>query len=326
MAFPKMPIYSSFLISKPSYVVSLIAYVTSPDLTWSIASCISAKLSSMSTSGLNMIHALNPWGIVFVGSTWISLSSQTWHAWFAARTIFELFGRIIMWSAFTFPIADTKSSVLGFIVWPPPTTISALNSLNIASIPLPGATVMIAYFLCSATTSSSSSFSKMLSCCSCIFSIFNFMKRPRRFPILMAVWGSKVWTWTLTRSSSCTQTIEFPIVANSFLKSSSEKCLIPVGVRWRINSVQNPNSSSPPSIFVWALSYEEASFDGAITSPFIADKKPSKIIQSPLPPLSTTPTSARTGKSSGVLRSDSFASSTIFSITLIQSVISSVTV
>ena len=183
----------------------------------------------------------------------------------------------------------------------------------------------MAYFLCSAIFSSSS-FSIMLSCCSCIFSTFNLIKRPWRRPILIAVNGSNVWTWTFTKSSSCTQTIELPIVANSSLKLVSEKWRIPFSDSFKINSVQKPYSSSPPSTFVWALSpaaFAPSSWTGW---PSIAARKPSKITQSPFPPLSTTPTSASTGNNSGVLCKEALASSTIFFITSMQSVTSSVVV
>ena len=234
-----------------------------------------------------------------------------------------------MWSAFTFSMALTKSSVLGFIVCPPPITISARYSLNISSIPLPGATVIMAYFLCStgsSTTALASSNSTIWSCCCCMFSTLIFTKRPWRRPIFNATYGFKVCTCTLTKSSSCTQTKELPMLANSSRKPSSEKFFIPISFNWITNSVQKPYSSSPPSTFVWAWSSTASWSAFCTTVPFKADRKPSKITHKPFPPLSTTPTSAKTGSNSGVLFKDSLASSTIFWITSVQSLISSVTV
>ena len=70
-----------------------------------------------------MIHADNPWGIVFVGITiTFTSSSKIVAVCCAVITILELFGRIITFFAFTSLTAWTISSADGFIVCPPLTT------------------------------------------------------------------------------------------------------------------------------------------------------------------------------------------------------------
>ena len=60
MSFSKMPMKSSFLTFTPPISVSLIANVTSPDLTFFKAAFIERKFSSGSASGLNIIAELIP--------------------------------------------------------------------------------------------------------------------------------------------------------------------------------------------------------------------------------------------------------------------------
>ena len=123
--------------------------------------------------------------------------------------------------------------------------------------------------------------------------------------------GVNVWTWTLTKSSSWTTTRLLPwafkTLVNLFLLNAF---FVSFGPKRKINSVQYPNSLSSSSALTWAfpfLSTTSASFL-SIKSPWIIDSIPSRILTSPAPPLSTTPTSFKTGKRLGVLSKLSFAS------------------
>ena len=83
------------------------ANVTCPVFTFLIASFISATLSSKAASGLNIIHADNPCGIVLVGITiTFTSSSRIVAVCCAVITILELFGSMITFLAFKFLIAS----------------------------------------------------------------------------------------------------------------------------------------------------------------------------------------------------------------------------
>src|SRR5699024_1625520 len=94
------------------------AYVTDPVFTSSIASSILSVFSSFDCSPSNENNALIPWGIVLDGITMTSLSVKLLTC-SAAITIFLLLGTIYVYVAFVFSTACSKSSVLGFLVWPP---------------------------------------------------------------------------------------------------------------------------------------------------------------------------------------------------------------
>ena len=115
------------------------AYVTDPDFILFKASFMSEYTSSASPSELYIMAADIPCKIVLEGitNTSISLDSITRLAWLAAMTILELLGSKMTCFAFTLLIAFTKSSVDGFMVWPPETISSAPSSLNISSSPGP---------------------------------------------------------------------------------------------------------------------------------------------------------------------------------------------
>ncbi len=113
-----MPIMLPSLTSTSFITVSLTANVTWPDLTIVKDSIRACSFSSTLTSALKLTKAVNPCGVFLVGITTIFLSLNSL-AWFAAIIILLLFGNMNIFLAFILSIAFIKSSVLGFIVWPP---------------------------------------------------------------------------------------------------------------------------------------------------------------------------------------------------------------
>ena len=81
--------------------------------------------------------------------------------------MFELFGRTMTASAFTEPMASSKSFVEGFMVWPPETTTSTPRLFKMAALPSPAATATNPRGLRCAS-SSAASFSVRSTDCICI--------------------------------------------------------------------------------------------------------------------------------------------------------------
>ena len=77
-----------------------------------------ASFSSILESASKVTNVAKAWETFLVGITTIFLSLNSL-AWLAAIMILLLFGNIIIFLAFKLSIAFIKSSVLGFIVWPP---------------------------------------------------------------------------------------------------------------------------------------------------------------------------------------------------------------
>ena len=152
-----------------------------------------------------------------------------------------------------------------------------------------------------------------------MFSIFTFINSPYLAPTWSTLYGSNVWTWTLTILSSTTTTKHSPNSKNCFLKvDSTNSCLsgwdkATLEPNDIINSQQYPNPSLLSSkfstmFFFWILgreySLDKASTDFPNKTSFI----PSRNLQRPHPPESTTPAFFKSGKKSGVFNKMSFDS------------------
>ncbi len=104
----------------PFICTSREAIVTSPVATVSIASRISFAFSAAVREPSKATIAASPAGIDVVGTT-STVRSAFAAACSAARTMFELFGRMMASSASSDCTARSRSAVDGFIVWPPST-------------------------------------------------------------------------------------------------------------------------------------------------------------------------------------------------------------
>ena len=113
-----------------------------------MASFILSRISSALMSSSKVIIAVIASGIFLVSTTWIFLSLRS-IVCLAAMMMFLLLGKMNISSALILSMASIKSSVDGFIVWPPVTTSSTFRSLNIFVKPSPELTAMKPYFLCS---------------------------------------------------------------------------------------------------------------------------------------------------------------------------------
>ena len=183
--------------------------------------------------------AVMPCGIFFVGSM-ITCFSESGAACSAAIMIFLLFGRTKTTSAGTASIAWSRSSVEGFIVWPPRTSWSTPRSVNTLSKPSPAATATNPNFFSGSAITRSRGASAVPSttfavCCSRMFSIFTVSSGPNFSASSNARLGWSVCTWTLIMSSSSTTTRESPIL---FRMERIRPTLRDLSRRSAINSVQ----------------------------------------------------------------------------------------
>ena len=119
--------------------------------------------------------------------------------------------------------------------------------------------------------------------------------------------GVSVCTCTFKIPSSIIHTIESPNVSN--VERISNNLSSSFGSFSSINiSVQYPKTISSGSIGCSSVCLNSSKFSLIVTSsPLRLANIPSKIAKNPAPPLSTTPTSFKTGNNSGVLSNDSLA-------------------
>ena len=112
--------------------------------------------ASTSPSGLCASMAASPCGTVLLGTT-ATCFTVTSLAWFAARMMFLLFGRMMTLSVGRFSNAAKISCVDGFIVCPPSTMAATPKLAKMRLSPLPGETTTTA--ICPGSTGDNSIFS-----------------------------------------------------------------------------------------------------------------------------------------------------------------------
>ncbi len=176
-----------------------VAVVISPVCTSWIASNIASSFSSRVPSGIKRSMAAKPCGALRVGITTIFFT-LTLAAFWAAKMMFLLFGKMMILSVGKFSNAATISFTLGFIVCPPVTMAATPKLANMREIPSPGETATTA--ICPGVTGASliGSFSSLRDLTwSCKFSIATFLIVPKLSVYSIGVNRFSNGTWICMR-------------------------------------------------------------------------------------------------------------------------------